>query len=73
MIEKTKLSKDVTLVTESLWSTTGNRIFTGRLRPPKAEFYDKEEEAIRFEGKTLYINRATLCKYGISLCINEYE
>jgi hypothetical protein len=72
MIEKTKLSKDVTLVTESLWDT-GNRVFTGRLRPPKAEFYDKEEEAIRFEGKTLYINRATLCKYGISLCINEYE
>ena len=72
MIEKTKLSKDVTLVTESLWST-GNRIFTGRLRPPKAEFYDKEEEVIRFEGKTLYINRATLSKYGIGLCINEYK
>ena len=72
MIEKTKLSKGVTLVTESLWST-GNRVFTGRLRPPKTEFYDKEEEAIRFEGKTLYINRATLDKYGISLCINEYE
>ena len=70
MVERTKLSKDVTLVTESLWST-GNRIFSGRLRPPKAEFYDKEEEAIRFEGKTLYINKATLEKFGVDLCIEE--
>lgn len=72
MIEKTKLSKDVTLVTESFWNK-GNRIFSGRLRPPKVEFYDKEEEAIRFEGKTLYINKATLSKYGINLCIDEHQ
>ena len=72
MIDKTKLSKDVTLVTESFWKT-GNRIFSGRLRPPKVEFYDKEEEAIRFEGMTLHVNRATLGKYGISLCIHENE
>lgn len=70
MIDKTKLSKDVTLVTESLWST-GNRIFTGRLRPPKVEYYDKEEEAIRFEGKNLYINKTVLDKYGIELCIED--
>lgn len=70
MIDKTKLSKNVTLVTESLWSA-GNRIFTGRLRPSKVEFYDKEEEAIRFEGTTLYINKVTLDKYGIRLCIDE--
>ena len=71
MIEKTKLSKDVTLVTES-FRNAGNRIFSGRLRPPKKEFYNKEEEAVRFEGTTLYINRATLDKYGIELCINNY-
>lgn len=70
MIYNTKLSKDVTLVTESYWNT-GNRIFSGRLRPPKVEFYDKEEEAIRFEGKNLYINKATLDKYGIKLCIEN--
>ena len=72
MIDKTKLTKDVTLVTES-FSKAENRIFSGRLRPPKAEFYDKEEEVIRFEGTTLYINKATLSKYGISLCIREHE
>lgn len=72
MIEKTKLSKDVTLVTESLWST-GNRIFIGGLRPPKKEFYGKEEEVIRFEGTKLYINKATLSKYGVSLYIEENE
>lgn len=70
MIDKTKLSKDVTLVTESLWNV-GNRIFTGRLRPPKVECYDKEEEVIRFEGKHLYINKTILNKYGIDLCIEE--
>ncbi len=68
MIDKTKLNKDVTLVTESLWNA-GNRLFTGRLRPPKKDAY--EEECIRFEGTTLYINKATLSKYGISLCIDE--
>ena len=67
MFVRTKLSKDVTLVTEA----SGNKIFTGGLRPPKQEFYGKEEEVIRFEGKTLYINKATLAKYGIALCIEE--
>lgn len=69
MLDKTKLSKDVTLVTESLWAT-GNRIFTGRLRPPKKDAYNKEEECIRFEGTTLYINKSTLSKYGINLIID---
>ena len=31
----------------------------------------KEEECIRFEGKALYVNKAALDKYGISLCIEE--
>ena len=70
MFEKIKLSKTVTLVTESCWKT-GNRVFLGKLRPPKKEFYDKEEEVIRFEGDILYINKTTLSKYGISLCIDE--
>ena len=70
MIEKTKLSKNVTLVTESFWNK-GSRVFQGRLRPPKKEYYDNEEEAVRFEGITLYINRATLTKYGIRLVIDE--
>lgn len=70
MFEKIKLSKDVTLVTES-FNNGKNRSFIGRLRPPKIEFYNKEEEVIKFEGSTLYINKATLAKYGIALNINE--
>lgn len=73
MMDITKLTKDVTLVTESFRRSTENRIFVGCLRTPKKEFYGKEEEVIRFEGSTLYINKATLRKYGISLCISEHE
>ena len=70
MIDRTKLSKNITLVTESLWSA-GNRIFTGRLRPPKKTLYDNEEECIRFEGSTLYINKNVLSKYGIEIKVTE--
>lgn len=70
MIDRTKLSKNITLVTESFWSA-GNRIFTGRLRPPKKASYDNEEECIRFEGTTLYIDKNILAKYGIEIKVTE--
>ena len=66
MIEAIKLTKDVTLVTESDWGGKWRKLQC-RLRPPKKEYYDKEEEAVRFEGTTLYVNNATLAKYGINL------
>ena len=72
MKDRIKLTKDTTLVTDS-FTEKGKRILSCKLRPPKAEFYNKEEEAIRFVENTLYINRATLGKYGISLCIREFE
>lgn len=66
MTDKTKLNKNTTLVTESFWSS-GERVFTGRLKYPKQDA--NEEECIRFEGTKLYINKDVLSKYGIEMVI----
>ena len=66
MIDKIKLSKDVTLITESHWDI-GSRVLQCRLRFSRQEHDAKEEEIVRFEGKHLYIETDILDKYGIKL------